>query len=745
METTQTSGKQISVTFKLLFSVFVIILLIMGIQIGLNIYNAIRQSEAETERRLSTLYGDFNDELDTITQGAAALSVSLADRADIRDLFLAKDREGLLKLLTPIFKTIATDYNIRHLYVHEPDGVVFVRVHNPKKFGDDITYRRTAAVALKTRETVPGVEIGPSRLGIRSVSPLFDQDKFIGMVEVGFDYDQTFIDSFKEDHQADYTLWITHKAAVPAGLGPTYDAPKSPSAQLFYYAGTNPTPLPVPTEVYNRVLQTGEPELHFVSADDGEWAVLIAPMRAYGDRIIGIMEISQSRATALTVLWDNLITTLIVASFVALLSLGLMWLPITTVVLRPLGHLTDVARRQLEGDLTARVELFPGDEFGQLGHTLNTLTEKLDDTLKNQDVMIANRTTQLQMALDVARRLSSILSLEELLEEVVNLIHDRFDLYYTHIYLLDESKEHLVVAEGYGEAGADMKARAYSIALTTVQNLVARAARFGEVVQVDDVRAEVGWLPNPLLPDTRSEMAVPIKLGEQMIGVLDVQSNQEVGFDEHTAITMLAVASEIAVAIHNARRFTETTQALVEAQKIQQLYAQSGWQDYKTRHKTSVYQQVQPGAAPIDDDLLAQVKQNVTRGQTVVTNSAQPNGGGTRQTPSTLATPLAVRGQVVGHIRIHDTEQKRQWSSEEIALIESIGEQMSLAIENARLFGDTQQHAAREQLTREITDKMRSAPNVETIIETGLSELSKALGVSRSYVKLNPKFKVSED
>ncbi len=745
MNTTQKKGRNISVTIKLLIPVFVIVLLVIGIQTWLNINNTRQQIELEIQHDMQILYDGFNEESETISKGAASLSLAFADRDDIKELFLAKDRAGLLALLTPIFDTMATDYNMRHLYVHEPDGSVFVRIHNPKKFGDDITYRRTAEVALQTQKTVHGIEIGPNRLGIRSVSPLLQQGELIGLLEVGFDFDQAFLDTFKADHKADYTIWVADEPVALANIEPTDDALESPLSELFFYAGTNRNPLPIPAEVYNRVLQSGEEEVQFVSDGNQEQAVLVAPMLAYGDRVIGILEISQLHTQVLENLRNDQLLILAVAGILALVSLTLMWWIITIVILRPVHHLTAIAHHQIEGNLNARVELPPDDEFGQLGITLNTLTEELDDTLKNQDAVITSRTDQLQVALDVAQRLSSILDFEKLLEEVVNLIHDRFALYHTHIYLLDDARENLVMVEGYGQAGAEMKSQDHNIPLHTQQSLVAQSARSGEVVRINNVRIEASWLPNPLLPETRSEMAVPVKLEGKVMGVLDVQSNQEDTFDEQFGLTLRSVADEIAVAVRNAQIFTETTQALAEAQKIEQLYAQSGWQDYNTRQKTNVYQQIQPGVGSIDDSLLAQIKQNVTQGQTVVTTSAPSNGGDSNPAPATLATPLAVRGQVVGHIRIHDTEQERQWSVEEIALLESISEQMSLAIENARLFDDTQQRAAREQLAREITDKMRAEPDIDSIIETGLGELAKSLGVSRTYVKLSTKIKDKSD
>jgi GAF domain-containing protein len=100
--------------------------------------------------------------------------------------------------------------------------------------------------------------------------------------------------------------------------------------------------------------------------------------------------------------------------------------------------------------------------------------------------------------------------------------------------------------------------------------------------------------------------------------------------------------------------------------------------------------------------------------------------------------PIALRGQTIGSLRLDDFDQSRRWTTEEKALVEAVSEQLALTVENLRLFGDTQKRATREQLARQITTKMRAAPDMDSIIKTGLEELANALGVSRTYVKLSP-------
>jgi len=596
-----------TVSFKLMFAVSAIMLVVIGLLTWFGVNSAGRRAEVVAVQNLIHLYDDFIDEIKADTVGAAALSVSLADRADVQTLFLAEDREGLLDLLTPVFNNLSANYGLVHLYVHQPNGIVFVRVHNPAKFGDDITYRRTAAAVLESKKTEPGVEIGPGRLGIRSVSPMFRQGEFTGMVEVGFDYDQPFLELFAKDHGADYTLWVSKEAAAPAGLGPQADAPASPSADLFFYASTTPIRLPVSREVYEQVLAEGKPQTLFVTSHSGDKiGVLIAPLQAYGDRIIGIVEISQSQASAISTLQREQLLIFVIAFVVAAAGLSVVRWALTRVVLTPLEDLTIVARRQLRGDLTARAAILSDDEFGELGTTLNTLNHNLGDMIENQDTIITRRTEQLQLTLDVARHLASILEYDQLLQEVVNLIHDRFNLYHVHIYLMDDSRENLVLEKGYGETGEIMKGKGHAIAVTTTPSIVARAARFGDIVRVDNVQAEKDWLPNPFLPETRSEMAVPIKLRNEVLGILDMQSAQVGALGVQETVTVSVVADYLAVAIHNARRFETTTQALAEARKIQQMYMQAGWQSALLQQKTSFLPASSTRLLPLLDSRVAE-------------------------------------------------------------------------------------------------------------------------------------------
>jgi PAS domain S-box-containing protein len=183
------------------------------------------------------------------------------------------------------------------------------------------------------------------------------------------------------------------------------------------------------------------------------------------------------------------------------------------------------------------------------------MADQMRTMLKSLEERVESRTRDLEITAAISRQIASVLDIKELLPYLVNLTRDSFNLYHAHIYLLDEPGENLVLAAGAGEAGAQMVNAGHSIALDHEHSLVAQAARSREGVIANDVRQNPDFLPNPLLPDTKSEMAIPMVVGERLVGVLDVQANIYNRFDSEDVRVKTILASQIAVAIENAHSF----------------------------------------------------------------------------------------------------------------------------------------------------------------------------------------------
>jgi putative methionine-R-sulfoxide reductase with GAF domain len=222
----------------------------------------------------------------------------------------------------------------------------------------------------------------------------------------------------------------------------------------------------------------------------------------------------------------------------------------------PIVRLKATAEKVASGDLTAQAKVETGDETGALATAFNAMTSQLRDLIGSLEQRVADRTKALATSAEVSRRLAAILDPRQLASEVVNEVRSAFDYYYAQIYLLDEAGENLVIASGTGEAGSAMLARGHSV--PKGRGLVGRAADANASVLVPDVSQEEGWLPNELLPDTKSEAAVPISVGDQVLGVLDVQHDLVNGLTEEDITLLESLAGQVAISLRNARSYEQS-------------------------------------------------------------------------------------------------------------------------------------------------------------------------------------------
>jgi putative methionine-R-sulfoxide reductase with GAF domain len=243
---------------------------------------------------------------------------------------------------------------------------------------------------------------------------------------------------------------------------------------------------------------------------------------------------------------------------------------------RPITQLTQTAKEVAAGNLNSRAQVTSTDEIGTLAITFNSMTSQLQETLQGLEQRVAARTKDLATVAEVGTVTATILESKRLLQTVVDLTKERFNLYHSHIYLLDEKGENLVLTAGAGEPGRIMVTEGRSIPLDREQSLVARAARERKGVTVNDVMQAPDFLPNPLLPNTHSELAVPMVIGGKVIGVFDIQSDQVGRFTDSDVNIQTTLAAQLATSIQNVRSFEQSrNQAEMESlvntigQKIQ--------------------------------------------------------------------------------------------------------------------------------------------------------------------------------
>ncbi|MFZ6027370.1 MAG: GAF domain-containing protein [Chloroflexota bacterium] len=260
----------------------------------------------------------------------------------------------------------------------------------------------------------------------------------------------------------------------------------------------------------------------------------------------------QTELEALGPVYEQTSGTLLASVLIIVLASGLA-AGVAQVLVVPITRLTEVAEKVGSGDLDARAQVTTGDEVGRLATTFNGMAEQLQATLQGLEQRVADRTRALETASVVSRRISTLLDQRQLVNVVVEQVQGSFDYYHAHIYLYDDKKENLLMAGGTGEAGQVMLERGHKV--PRGRGLVGRAADTNMPVLVADVLQVDGWLPNPLLPNTRAELAVPISIGDNVLGVLDVQDNAVGGLSQTDVDLLQAIAGQVAIALQNARAY----------------------------------------------------------------------------------------------------------------------------------------------------------------------------------------------
>ena len=275
---------------------------------------------------------------------------------------------------------------------------------------------------------------------------------------------------------------------------------------------------------------------HVPTIDRLDWGVLVHQSEAVALQPV----IDQTRITILVGL-GILIFTTIIAAYVA----GL--------IAQPIVKLTETAVRVADGDLTARADASTRDELGVLSTSFNIMTDELERSVQELEIRVAERTRALELSTQVGRRLTTILDADELLSTLVNEVQRAFDYYHVQVYLRDRNTNRLNLQGATGEVGELLLRQGHT--LLVGQGIVGQSAARMTPLVVPDVSQSTIWFPNELLPDTKAEIAVPITVGEQLLGVLDIQQSIVGSLGEEDISTLETISAQVATALQNARSY----------------------------------------------------------------------------------------------------------------------------------------------------------------------------------------------
>jgi GAF domain-containing protein/HAMP domain-containing protein len=403
---------------------------------------------------------------------------------------------------------------------------------------------------------------------------------------------------------------------------------------------------------------------------------------------------------------------------------------------RPLNVLSQTATQIAAGELTLRAQVVREDEIGVLAQAFNSMTAQLRDLIDSLEARVAGATRNLEAATEVSRATTSVLDPEALQRQVVDLIRERFDLYYVWLFLLDETGEHAVLRAGTGEFGQVMIEQGHRLAVDGA-SMIGQSIERNEMVVLQGSGDNVVRFVNPLLPDTRSELALPMRARGRVIGAMTVQSDQEAAFDEQYIATLQTVADQVGVAIDNARNFAEVEAALARAQLVQQRYLGQAWSEYMRRQPVGGYEYA--------SDLRGAELKMQPLGNELLPEAAQALGErhSAEERDDLIVVPVMQGNQVIATLGFQRGD--REWSPQDVTLAQAIAEQLGLAVETQRLLEATQSRAAREQLTLRIAEQVRDAVDVEEILRVASRSLGRELNASEVVVRLGTEGKLLQE
>ncbi|MCI0549599.1 MAG: GAF domain-containing protein [Anaerolineae bacterium] len=440
---------------------------------------------------------------------------------------------------------------------------------------------------------------------------------------------------------------------------------------------------------------------------------------------------------------ENQIRTITLIALAVLLIAGFLGVLAAQRIAAPLVNLTHTASQISAGDLSARAVIQTEDEIGTLAGTFNEMNNQLGKILAGLEQRVAERTAdvetarqqsekraqELQAISEISRIISTEQRLETLLALITRLVSERFDFYHVGIFLIDNARLFAVLQAANSEGGQRMLERGHKLEVGHT-GIVGNVAQTGNPRIALDVGSDAVYFDNPDLPNTRSEMALPLNLRGQTVGVLDVQSLKPGAFNESDANTLGILADHVAVTIDNARLFEQSQQALNELQSLYRQYQAQEWDAFIKKETRIGYHQLPIGGKVLEQPIKSnEIHEAMEKGEIRVSNE---DAG---KSESSVIIPVKLRGQTIGVLNIKAPKSNHTWNQDEINLMQAISDRLALALDNARLLQESQRRAAKEQKIGDVTSKIGASINMRSVLQTAVEELGRALPGSEVVIQ----------
>ena len=340
-------------------------------------------------------------------------------------------------------------------------------------------------------------------------------------------------------------------------------------------------------------------------------------------------------------------------------------------------------------------------------------------TITNQQ--LENRTEKLRAIAEITSTAASINNFESLVASIAHIIGEQLKYDHVGVFLLDEQRQHVILRSASSEGGSKILARGYRLPVGQ-KGAVGFVSQTGQaqIAQQDDILETL--LANPELPETRSQMALPLKSGNQVIGVLDLQSKEANLFSSDDLYTLSILADQIGIAIQNARVYEQAQRALREANVAFLHASDREWKDYTETVQTKGFRYDGIKPEPLKESQRSAAEDN------------------------SLAIPVQLRGQTIGQLKLKPSDSSREWTEDEIAITQAVAERAALALEGARLLDDAQKRASREAFLSGIASKLSTSFQLDSILRDTVEELGQTMqGSTISFQLVNPSAPISPE
>lgn len=433
--------------------------------------------------------------------------------------------------------------------------------------------------------------------------------------------------------------------------------------------------------------------------------------------------------------YNKALASVLISGLVGLFAIviaGIAALSTAGAISEPISALARAAKTLSTGDLSVRAPTDQRDEVGNLAESFNAMAGQLQGIIGNLEQRIEERTQalaqqslRLRTAAEVARDAASAANLDELLDQAARLIMERFGFYHSGIFLVDEKGEYAVLRASPSQAGRKMLENQHRLRVGE-QGIVGRVAATGEPRIALDTGVDPVYFSNPLLPNTHSEMALPLKTVEGTIGVIDIQSDQPEAFTQDDIAIVQVMADQLATAIQRTNLLQQVRSQLQQLEQTYQGFTEQAWRTFGRAGRQNI-------GYKFDNIRLESIKSVPEELRPALeADGPQVEDAAGR----TLQVPIRLRGQVIGIVQLRF--QAGRVSAATTSMIQQIADRLATALENARLLDDSLRRANKERAIGEITAKISASMNMRNVLQTAVEELGRAIPGSDVVIQFRP-------